>query len=847
MGLAEDFPTRYEPKNVEPKWQKFWAEKKLYQFNESEGAKNPSKIYSIDTPPPTVSGKLHIGHVFSYTHTEITSRFKRMKGFNVYYPFGYDDNGLPTELLTEKDHGVRAHQVERSEFRRLCRETGSKYSQLFRDLWIKLGFSCDFDSAYSTISATSQKISQWSFVDLYKKGKVERRKEPALWCTKLQTSFSQAEIEVEYIAGQFVHIPFTIDGLPPLQIATTRPELLPACVSVFVHPDDERFKPYWGKMVKVPFFGHEVPVLKDDKAQMDKGTGAVMCCTFGDTTDIHWWRQHKLPLREAINKFGKMTEICGPLTGLKIEEARQKMIELLTEQNLVLKVIPIKAEDRPVNTYERSGAPVEYIVQPQWFIKVCDIKDELIEFGRKVKWYPEFMRARYESWVQNLSWDWAISRQRAFGVPIPAWVSEDGQHIHVADFSQLPVDPLESKPSLPCPQGEWRGEADVLDTWATSSVTPLINARWTLDNERKSFLPMSMRPQAHDIIRTWAFYTILKSYYHFDEVPWTHAVISGHVKKPEAKVDGQQLAGQQFVKKTKISKSKDGETYAPDKILERQCADAIRLWSAGASLGVDILFDENGMAEAQKFLNKLWNASRFALMQMEGFTPNPKIQTVNPEDHWMRARIKEVHHVVEKSVEDYELHRAKVELDKLFWITFCDNYIEFVKCRVQSGTDAQKQSAFQTLYDSLLMILKMYAPYAPHITEEIYQIAFKRFENIDSMHQLRLSDPAALTPQETQGLKQGEALVELIGAVRTFKSKRSIGFKIPAEEIHFSCDAETLKLLQDGLIIAQNFASAPSVKNVDSKALPADAQESPGKTISVWIQYNEENLKKKSG
>ena len=814
MSIADTFPKRYEPKLIEKKNQDFWGAKRkqLYAFDPN----STKPIFSIDTPPPTVSGKLHIGHVFSYTHTEIISRYKRMRGFNVYYPFGYDDNGLPTEILTEKDNGIKSYQTDRAKFRELCRQTGTKYSALFKDLWQAMGFTCDFDTAYSTISDSSRKISQWSFVDLYKKNKLERRKEPALWCTTCTTSFAQAEIDDVNQASQFIHFSFEVEGLAPIQIASTRPELLCACVAVFVNPADDRFKKYVGKKAKVPLFDLEVPIIADDKAQMDKGTGAVMCCTFGDSTDIAWWRQHKLPLREAISKIGKMTELAGAFAGLKTKEAREKIIAALKEKNLVLKVIEIPAKDRVVNTHERCGTPVEYLVQPQWFIKVCDFKKELIEVGQKIKWTPEHMRYRFENWVENLSWDWAISRQRSFGVPIPAWYSEDGKHIHIADPKDLPIDPLEKMPSVPCPSGQWIPDPDVMDTWATSSVTPLINAKYGLADERKNFLPMSMRPQAHDIIRTWAFYTIAKSYFHFGDMPWRDIVISGHVQKPGAKVEASQMEGQEFARKTKISKSKDGEQFAPDKILERNCADAIRLWTAGVSLGSDTIFDEGAIQEGNKFLNKLWNATRFALMSLEGFTPSSETKILNAEDHWIRGRMKQVLDNYVKSLDLYELHKAKIELDKFFWISFCDNYIEFVKCRAQTGSKQEQQSAYQTVYDILLGLIKLYAPYAPHVTEEIYQLYFKTFEKKESLHELLIADAGELSQEENEAQKTGDFLVAVIGGIRTFKSQKQLGFKVPAELVSIATSAEGVKHLEKVIPIIQNFSSAAKVELKDA-------------------------------
>ncbi len=804
-SIADTFPKRYEPKQIEPKSQTFWADKRQQLYGFDPASSKP--VFSIDTPPPTVSGKLHIGHVFSYTHTEIISRYKRMRGFNVYYPFGYDDNGLPTEILTEKDNNIKSYQTERKKFRELCRATGIKYSSLFQNLWTQMGFSCDFDSAYSTISDESRRISQWSFVDLYKKGRLERRAEPALWCVQCSTSFAQAEIDDVNLGTQFVHMNFEVPGLNPIVIASTRPELLCACVAIFVHPDDDRYKNYVGKKARVPLFNLEVPILPDEKAQIDKGSGAVMCCTFGDTTDIAWWRQHKLPLREGISKIGKMTELAGEFSGLKIKEAREKIILALKDKGFVVKTIEVAAKDRVVNTHERCGTPVEYLVQPQWFIKVCDMKAELIKMGREIHWTPEHMRSRFENWVENLSWDWAISRQRSFGVPIPAWYSKDGQQVRIAEINQLPIDPTEQIPT----DGEWVADQDVMDTWATSSVTPLINARWAGKEERKNFLPMSMRPQAHDIIRTWAFYTIAKSYFHFGRIPWKDIVISGHVQKPGVKVEGAQLEGQEFARKTKISKSKDGEQFAPDKILERHCADAIRLWTAGVSLGSDTIFDETAIQEGNKFLNKLWNATRFALMSLEGFSPHSQTKIVNAEDKWVRGRLKQVIESYVKALDEYELHKARIDLDKFFWITFCDNYIEFVKCRAQTGSAEEQASAYQTVYEVLLSLLKLYAPYVPHITEEIYQLYFKQFEKSGSIHELLIPSISPLSKEETEAQMSGELLVSVISGIRTFKSQMQVGFKTPAESLKIVTSESGVSHLQSVARVIQNFASAETL------------------------------------
>lgn len=802
-----ELPKHYDFKEAEARWQKTWAENKLYRFDPSASG----ELFSIDTPPPTVSGKLHIGHVFSYTQTEIIARYMRMNGRNVYYPFGFDDNGLPTEMLTEREHGVRGESLTREEFTKLCLDTSAKYSTLFRDLWLSLGFTADFDTAYSTISDSSRRISQRSFLDLLRQDLVYRREMPTLWCTGCKTAFAQAEIEDKPKAGKFRYLNFKTPDGADIPIATTRPELLSSCVAVFIHPENPKFKALIGGRAIVPLFGHDVPILADEKADPEKGTGVVMCCTFGDTTDIDWWKTHQLPLRISFQDDGRMNELAGPFANLKKTEAREKIVEALRETGALYNETDIAAETRVVNTHERCGTEVEYLVKKQWFIKIVDQKDELIRMGEKVNWYPSHMGIRYRHWVENLGWDWAVSRQRFFGVPIPVWYCADCPRVLVPRDSDLPINPLVDKPHKPCECGSSRfiPERDVLDTWATSSVTPEINSRWGEEDERFKFRPMSIRPQAHDIIRTWAFYTIVKSYYHFKDIPWKDAVISGHtVKKgiPEnAKQDQSTLAGKEYTRKSKISKSKDGDQFSPQKLIETHSADAIRWWTASGKLGTDVVFDEQEVVETNRLLTKIWNASRFALQFIADYDPQQKPKEFLPVDRWFLSRLNRLVGQYHQNFAEYEFHPQRIELQNTFWHDFCDHYIELVKHRLYHtegwGEDAAL-AARHTLYHGLLDLLKLFAPYIPHITEEIYQLHFRTFEGADSLHQTHLPvvDPAKNDPEAEAA---GDLLCELVGLVRGYKTRNQFSQALAVKQILVVAPVETNRL---GRMIARDLA-----------------------------------------
>ena len=803
---------KYNAKESEQKWQQFWEEKQLFKYDRN----SEKEAYSIDTPPPTVSGKLHIGHVFSYTQTEIIARYQRMLGKNVMYPFGFDDNGLPTEILTEREKGVKGSQLPREEFVSMCEEVSAKYRVQFKELWQSLGFSCDWDSAYSTISESSQRISQRSFLDLLNKEHVEFKEMPTLWCCKCHTSFAQAEIDAVKKGTIFNYLNFKSEGGEDIPIATTRPELLPGCVAMFIHPENEKYKHLIGQNAIVPIFGHSVKIIADEKADPEKGTGVVMSCTYGDVTDIDWWREHKLDTRICFTVDGKMNDKAGEFEGLSIEEARKAIIEKLKEDGYIFKQEDLAAENRDVNTHERCGTPVEYMPTKQWFIKVVDKIDELIKQGEKVNWYPEYMGKRYRDWVENLGWDWAISRQRFFGVPIPVWYAPDGTVVP-ASFEQLPVNPQTDKP-LDCkgynPE-DLIPEKDVLDTWATSSISPQLNAHWGEENEDPNLRPMTMRPQAHDIIRTWAFYTVVKAYYHFNDVPWKDAVISGHVIKKDVQVEKDSSG-----RKSKISKSKDGDKFSPLKIIENFGADPIRYWACSGTLGTDIAFDEEEISSVSKLLTKLWNSTRFADSFLEGFTPDkaPKLEAI---DKWALGRFNKVIEDYHKGFGKYEFFTARNSLEKFFWATFCDNYLELIKDRLWKPEVAGEESNYAakwTLYNLLLGQLKLFAPYVPHITEEIYQSMFKGKESDESIHVAAF--PEKLPEADcADSDKAGNILIDLVTLMRTYKSKNNFSVKLAVDTLTIKCSEDVqnaVKLVEADLKAitkTANVAFADSLEN----------------------------------
>ncbi|MHB8105315.1 MAG: valine--tRNA ligase [Dehalococcoidales bacterium] len=757
-------PKRYESASIEPKWQQYWEENGTYRFQPDDNR----PVYSVDTPPPTVSGDLHLGHCYSYSHPDFYIRFERMNGKNIFYPMGWDDNGLPTERLVEERMGISPEKVGAEAFIKAITETSQQLEQNYEKLWRRIGLSVDWRYTYSTISASARKVAQYSFIDLYKQGRVYRASSPTIWCPSCKTALAQAEITDLERETNFITIAFTLSDGQVLPISTTRPELLPACVAVFVNPNDKRHNHLIGKKAITPVLKKEVPILGDPKADPEKGTGIVMCCTFGDTTDIKWWREHNLPLISVIDRSGRLNEAGGFLVGMSIKQARKRIIEELTANNQVLDK---KVTSQTVSIHDRCDTPIEYLETKQWFIKILDQKERLLEAGRQINWHPAHMHARYEDWVKNLEWDWCISRQRYYGVPFPLWYCVKCEAVQLAEVSELPVDPRSSKPTKPCSCGgtEFVPETSVLDTWGTSSMSPQVAARWLDEpNLFKKVFPMSIRPQAHDIIRTWAFYTIVKALYHENKVPWSDIAISGHGLSPEGH---------------KVNKSR-GHTSDPNIMMSKYSADAVRYWAASSKLGEDSMISEDKIASGQKLVNKLWNVTSFSYQFLEGYTPPIAPPVLLPTDKWALSKLNRLIPEVTKDFAEYNHASAKNRTEEFFWDVFTDNYMEMVKTRLYDCPEGstERNSAKYTLYKVLLTLLKIIAPIMPFVTEEIYQLVFKKDGDVNSVHIVawpKSNDKFISTDAEAIG----DMLIEIATAVRRYKSEKKIPMGSPLEKV----------------------------------------------------------------
>jgi valyl-tRNA synthetase len=741
--------SKFDFKEIENKWKTFWEKEKIFKADLSK-----KEIYSIDTPPPTVSGMMHIGHAFSYSQQDFIARFRRMflvsKNGSVFYPFGTDDNGLPTERLVEKMNNVKSKDMSREDFIKLCLKTLKEILPNFVQDWKDLGVSCDYNVSYSTIDNNSRKISQKSFIDLYKKKEIYKKEFPTIWCPECQTPIAQAELEDKEEKSLFSTIKFQCEG-KELPIATTRPEMLQACVAVFVHPSDKRYSNLIGKKAKIPLFNFEVPIIADKSAEPEKGTGAMMICSYGDKYDVDAINRYKLNPKLIFDKSGRINS--GEYKGLKIKEARKKILEDLDKNNLISEK---KEIEHVVNVHDKCGTPIEFVTTEQWFIKILDKKNKFVEQGNKIKWYPEFMKKRYDNWVNGLEWDWSISRERHFGVPIPVWECKKCGEIIIAEEKELPVDPLQIKKKCSKCKSEAKPENRVLDTWATSSLTPQL-ASSLVDNKIK--VPFSLRPNAHDIIRTWAFYTIAKTYLHENKIPWKDIVISGIVS----------LEGE------KMSKSK-GNVIDPKVVLQNYGADAMRFWAAGSKLGNDLDYEEKDLVAGTKMINKLINASKFVFMNL-GDYKGKKPKKLEKLDELFLNKLNLLVKNSTESFLNYEYSKVKSDVEQFFWSDFCDNYLEIVKKRVYQGKGEGKVSAQYALYKSLLTILKLIAPIMPFITEEIYQEYFRKNEKVKSIH---ISEwPEA---EKIKDSSDFNILVSDLSLIRQEKSKNKFPLNCPVKE-----------------------------------------------------------------
>ena len=833
---------------LEEKWRTHWEESGVYLFDRTAPRE---RVFAIDTPPPTVSGSLHVGHVFSYTHTDVIARFQRMCGRAVCYPMGWDDNGLPTERRVQNFYGVRCDpslpydpsftppaqpgkqpiNVSRPNFVELCARLTADDEVVFERLWRYLGLSVDWSMTYATIGRDAQRVSQLAFLRLLAKERAYQLEAPTLWDVDFRTAVAQAELEDREMPGAYHKIKFARPDGGAIEIDTTRPELIPACVALVAHPDDPRYQPLFGTTVTTPLFAVPVPIRAHTLADPEKGTGVAMICTFGDVTDVVWWRELALPVRAVIQANGAFKPVTwgapgwessdtaraqtnyDHLAGLSAVKARARIVELLRESGDLI------GDPRPithnVKFFEKGDRPLEIVTSRQWFIQTMNERAALLERGRTLQWHPEYMRARFDNWVNGLNGDWCVSRQRFFGVPFPVWyrVREDS----TTDFdarlvpteAQLPIDPSTDVPAgfsadqrgVP---GGFVGDPDVMDTWATSSLTPFIVCGWERDPDLFArTYPMHLRPQAHDIIRTWLFSTVLRAHLETDTLPWTDTAISGWVLDPDRK---------------KMSKSK-GNVVTPMALLEEHGSDAVRYWAAKGGPGVDTAFEPGQMKVGRRLAIKLLNASKFVLMKDAPVGP-----ITEAYDLAMLAALRQVVSEVTKSLEGFDYAAALRTAESFFW-SFCDDYVEMVKRR-RMADDGAAASAIAASRLALSIQLRLFAPFLPFVTEEVWsgwqqgsvhRAAWPTVAEIDAV--------AAGSPDARLYVTTSE----ILAAVRFARSAKKLAFSTPVKVVALSMTdsqfAEWNKVKQDVLACCNVGEFRDAVVTVASSAqLTADVE-----------------------
>jgi len=815
---------------LEQKWLTDWNDSGTYLFDRTA---TRDQVFSVDTPPPTVSGSLHVGHVFSYTHTDCVARYQRMTGKKVFYPMGWDDNGLPTERRVQNYFGVRcdpslpydanfqppaepgkdAIAISRRNFVELCERLTVEDEKVFEELWRRLGISVDWNMTYQTIGDRSQAISQRAFLRNLQRGEAYQTEAPTLWDVTFRTAVAQAELEDRERPGAYHRVSFHRADGEKIYIETTRPELLAACVALVAHPDDERYQPLFGSTVTSPIFGVEVPVVAHTLADPEKGSGIAMICTFGDTTDVTWWRELQLATRPIIGWDGRIiTEVpswitselgqhaYAALAGLTAHSAKEKMAELLRESgDLDGEIRPIT---HPVKFFEKGDKPLEIVTTRQWYIRNGgrdeNLRKDLVARGGEITWHPAHMQVRYENWVEGLNGDWLISRQRFFGVPIPIWYALDADgnpqwdKILTPDDAALPIDPSSQCPPGYTPEqrgvpGGFIGDPDVMDTWATSSLTPQIAGGWTVDDDLwQRVWPFDVRPQAHEIIRTWLFSTVVRAYLESNELPWKHAAISGWILDPDRK---------------KMSKSK-GNVVTPIDLLDEHGSDAVRYWAASGRPGTDTAFDVGQMKIGRRLAVKILNASKFVLSQQDGVVANPADIT-EPIDQALLAVLAEVAQQATAAFEVFNYTKALEVTETFFW-SFCDDHLELVKDRAYGlHGDAAATSAKAVLSISLKTMLKLFAPFLPFVTEEVWS-----WWQEGSIH---LS--AWPTSQELEALGGNTAVVdvaaEVLSGLRKVKSEAKVSMKAGLRDVTISASAQQIELIK---LVARDLCAAGRVE-----------------------------------
>ncbi len=778
-----EVPKDYHHKK-EIKWQEYWQKTNLYHFNPDENRPR----YIIDTPPPYPTGSIHIGHVLNWLYMDLIARWKRMNGYSVLFPQGWDCHGLPTEVKVEEIHDIKKNDVSREEFRKMCIELTRENIQGMKRQMQRMGYCQDWSREYVTMTPEYQEKTQTSFLQMYHDGLIYRDVHPVNWCPRCETAIAFAEVEYQENETflNYLEFPASNDesGVP---IATTRPELLAACVAVVVHPDDERYQHLAGQKVKVPLFDREVEIITDQEVDPQFGTGAVMICTFGDKTDVTWVNRYNLDIIEAINEQGIMQKVSGKYCGMTLEECKKLIVEDLEKEGFLTKKEKV---DQNVGQCWRCKTPIEILVKKQWFVAVKQLNPQIIETAQAMEWMPEHMKTRLLNWTGSMDWDWCISRQRIFATPIPVWYCKSCGKVMLPSKEELPIDPTQTQPSNPCQCGatDFAPEVDVLDTWMDSSITPLVIAGWPLP-EYKELFPSSIRQQGHDIIRTWAFYTILRSLALTGKAPFENVVVNGMVFGE----DGH-----------KMSKSR-GNVIIPEEVVEEYGADALRLWAANSVPGSDVPFAWKDVQHGYKFLRKFWNAFRFVNMHLAGYQQENDeniINSLKPLDKWILSVLNHLVGEVTQAMEEYNFAHARNSIQSYIWHDFCDEYIEAVKYRLYTDDESQsKQAALYTLKTVISTSLRLLSPFTPHFTEEINyylennsQTGSAKEDDNNQSRSVKSDNPTyksihlEMWPKVQENLLDvsfeavGQVGVDVISQLRRFKASKKMPLNTPLKK-----------------------------------------------------------------
>ena len=747
---------QYEWRTSEPRWQAKWKEWNIYHFD----PESPKEVYSIDCPPRYASGAIHLGHAYGYTVIDFAARYKRLKGYNVFFPLCFDVNGTPVEVRVEKVYGVKASDVPRQEFIKMCSDFAQKYIGEMTRQFEVLGESMDPSIYYQTDAEYYRKLTQISFLRLFKKGLVYKGHFPVNWCTRCGTALADAEVEYEPRKTKLNYIKFHESGSGrEVQIATTRPELLSTCLLVAVHPEDQSKTDLVGKELITPVYGRKVKVVADSNVDATFGTGTVMICSIGDKDDLEWIMKYNLELEKGISESGVMTEVAGKYPGMTVTEARRSIIEDMKEAGTLVKQEDL---DQNIGTCWRCHTPIEFLKVPQWFIRSVQFRDKVLEMIDQIDWHPEFMKVRIQNWVNSLAWDWVVSRQRFFATAIPLWECDSCGDVLLAEEDECYVDPTSKPPRkerCSC-GGRYIGSTDVFDTWMDSSISPLYNTFWERNEKYfKKLYPMSMRPQGLEIIRTWAYYTILRSLLLIGEKPWNETMVHGFIMAP----DGSPMH------------ASAGNVIDPMPLLEKYGGDAMRYYAATCALGIDHAFKEQELVRGGRLATKTWN-----VMRMVGSAcptkPAPPTR-MRPIDSWVLSRFGRLVRTVEETSDEYRFDQAMAALENFMWHEFADHYIELVKHRAYTDDDGGAKYA---LYTVGLGLLKMMSMFLPHMAEDAYQLEFQKSEGAVSIH---VSGWPQAPDIDAESERKGDAVKSVVAEVRSWKSSRGLSLNSPVSRL----------------------------------------------------------------